>query len=167
MTPSALREILNQIQTKIKKSIYKVFDVPYYDIYIDGITIDDFLDERNPMKNLKGLVPTTSGWFLDEKDEEIVWERILPVENGKTLCPILICPDDQDYYCTTIVVEIENKLGKIFWNRFGFNKKYEFRNYDTIGKEVDWLKNTEVLEFDKDEYKKIVNLIKENKKSET
>ena len=129
---------MNKIKTEKKNSIYEIFDIPYDDLVIDGVTIDEWLDSKIPDNNIKGLVPTVSGWFLDDKDEEIIWERIIPENNQKTICPILICPDDQDYYCTTIVVEIENTKDRIFWNKFGLNKKYEFRKYQTIGEEVDW-----------------------------
>jgi len=158
---------MNKISTIKKYSIYDVFDIPYNDIVIDNLSIDELFDLLLPNNSIKGLVPTVSGWFIDEKDEEIVWQRILPNIGEKTICPILICPDDQDYFCTTIVVEIENNENKIRWNRIGVNKKYEFRNYESIGSEVDWFLNGMNLEFEIEEYKNTLAIIKKRKSEET
>ena len=158
---------MNKIETRKRYSIYKIYDIPYDEIYIDDVSLDELIEKIMPNNQIRGLVPATSGWFEDEKDEEIVWERIIPSEGMKSICPILICPDDQDYYCTTIVVEIENTKDRIFWNRFGYNKKYEFRKYATIGIEVDWFLGFERMEFDYSEYVNVMRTIKENRISET
>lgn len=158
---------MNTIKTDKRLSIYKIYDKPYDEIFIDELPLDEYLDKIYPGKDIKGLVPTISGWLIDKKDEEIVWDRIIPTSNLNTICPILVCPDDQDYYCTTVVVEIENREDIITWKRFGFNKKYDFRNYEMIGKEVEWFEDVIKLDFYYIEYKHVITKIRSNKESET
>jgi len=152
---------MNTIETKVKSSMYEIYDVPFDDIVIDGISIDAWLDSTIPNRGIKGLAPTTSGWLMNKHDEKIVWDRLFPADNQTTICPILICPDDNDFWCTTIVVEIEAKGDFVYWNRFGLNKKYEFEKYDTIGSDVEWFQSVGRLKFNANEYSETFNLIKE------
>jgi hypothetical protein len=154
---------MNAIRTEKKKSIYEIYNVPYDDIIIDGVSVDELLDSMIPGKGIKGLVPATSGWLIDEKDEDIVWERMIPPIYSKRICPLLICPDDQDFSCTTIVIEIENTRTTLNWNRVGINKRYEYRKYDLIGMDVEWFPAIEPFEFDAEEYRNTFRKIRENR----
>jgi hypothetical protein len=78
-----------------------------------------------------------------------------------------MCPDDADFSCTIIIVEIENKNDEIIsWNKIGLNKtdvwnkdlrKYE---YELIGQNVEWFDKIDPLKFCINEYKKMIDLFK-------
>ncbi|MBP7687769.1 MAG: hypothetical protein KA765_07670 [Thermoflexales bacterium] len=150
----------NQITAQRTKSIYPMYDEEYLDFYIDGTLLSDLLDTAFPSHQLKGLVPTTGGWLMDREDETPVWARILPDERQTTLCPILICPDDQDYFCTTVLVEIERTGEEVRWNRFGLNREFEFRKYELLGKSVDWFANSPSCVFAQVEYQNVIELMR-------
>jgi hypothetical protein len=159
--------MMNAIRTEKKKSIYEIYDVPYDDIIVDGVSFDELLDSMIPGRGIKGLVPAMSGWLIDKKDEDLVWGRLIPPLQSVQICPLLICPDDQDYFCTTIVVEIENSLTTFRWNRVGINKRYELRKYELIGMDVEWFPDIKPFEFDADEYRNTINRIRENRERGT
>jgi hypothetical protein len=92
---------------------------------------------------------------------------MIPPINSIKICPLLICPDDQDFSCTTIVVEIENGRTTLKWNRVGINKCYEFRKYDLIERDVEWFPDIGPFEFNAEEYSNMVKTIRENRKQGT
>jgi hypothetical protein len=155
--------MMNAIRTEKRRSIYEIYDVPYDDIIVDGVSFDELLDSMIPGRGIKGLVTATSGWLIDEKDEDLVWERLIPPIDTKNICPLLICPDDQDFSCTTIVVEIENSCATLKWNRVGINKSYEFGKYDLIGRDVYWFPDIEPFEFGAEEYRNAIKTIRGNR----
>ena len=72
-----------------------------------------------------------------EEEEEIVWERILPNENELSRCPILMCPDDNDFFCTLIIAEIENRGNVIQWTRLDIDQTRALEP-DSVGSKVNW-----------------------------
>ncbi len=57
---------MNAIRTEKKKSIYEIYDVPYDDIMVDGVSFDELLDSMIPGRGIKGLVPAKSGRLIDK-----------------------------------------------------------------------------------------------------
>ena len=78
-----------------------------------------------------------------------------------------MCPDDADFSCTIIIIEIENINDEIIrWNRIGENKtdiwneglqKFE---YELIGQDVEWFNKIDMLKFKKNEYEEMVKKFK-------
>ncbi|MRX67481.1 hypothetical protein SAMN06265349_1011169 [Flavobacterium resistens] len=118
---------------------------------IDNNWLDEKLDELYPNKMFKGLIPTLVYWMEHEEEKEVVWKRILPNENETTICPILMCPDDNDFSCTLIVAEIKNCGDLIQWNRIGIDKTKE-SGAEKIGSKVEWLDKLQEFNFSKQDY---------------
>lgn len=139
-------------------TVEATFDLSDYDsdtflnFKIDGYWLDEKLEELYPGNLYKGTVPTLLFWMEIDKERQIVWDRILPQPNSTTICPILMCPDDADFSCTLIDVEIENTGQTIKWNKIGLDKTEEFEA-EKIGSKVEWFAKVKPLEFMLDEYK--------------
>jgi hypothetical protein len=99
----------------------------------------------------KDLIPTLVSWMDNNDEKEVVWKRILPETNKVTICPILMCPDDNDFSCTLIVAEIENLGNIIRWNKLGLDQTTEFEA-EKIGTTVDWFNDIVSFEFEKTDY---------------
>lgn len=70
--------------------------------------------------------------------------------------PILLCPDDFDFSCTVIVVEVVCIEDKVIWRKFGIDTTSfeidEIALPKYIGKNVDWFANIGPFEFSRTEY---------------
>lgn len=146
---------VNSIKVKIDKSDYQIYD-DFPNFQIDGFWLDEKLDELYPKHMYKGLIPTLLPAIATAKEKDIVWDRILPRQNSKSICPILMCPDDCDFSCTLIVAEIENDKESIRWNKLGIDKTQDFES-EKIGSEVDWFEKVNSFEFSKMEYKEMMS----------
>jgi len=78
------------------------------------------------------------------------------LENDTKVLPILLCPDDFDFFCSVIVVEVIDNGNTVIWNRFGSDIT-PFSSNETelppcIGKDVEWFPNVAPLVFDRNEY---------------
>jgi hypothetical protein len=155
---------MNKIEIKKNKSDYAIYDIPFNDIMIDGVFLDKLLDDIFPGKNIKELVPPFSGWLINKNDEEILWKRIIPKNNEPTILPILICPDDQDYSCSTLVAKVKKENNSIYWQKFGFDKSSaEFNKPENIGLKVEWFEDKITFEFNYNEYSDVFKFLKSEK----
>jgi hypothetical protein len=85
------------------------------------VPLDELLDAAVPDRNLAGLVSSLLGWFHNDVDCVVPWQRILPEVGCTGYAPILICPDDLDYSCGVVVVEVVAEADIIRWDRLGFD----------------------------------------------
>lgn len=151
---------MNKIQASTDKSDYGNH-TEFLNIQIDGEWLDEFLDRHKPDSFLKGLIPTLC--FRMERDEEnkIVWNRILPKTGEKRMCPILMCPDDMDFSCTIVIVQIENTGKTVKWSNFGFDRsKNTFQQPEAIGRSLEFIQGPGVFEFSMEEYIDFLNAFK-------
>lgn len=141
---------IQTITAEYKKTFY--MDEKHLTININNKLLDEILDENYPEYNLKGLIPLLLAGLYDKREEKIVWERI-QIEDHKTkIAPILICPDDMDFYCTVVVVEVFCEKEKVIWKKIGIDQtKTENLPYK-IGETVKWLDKFEPFIFDKQTY---------------
>jgi hypothetical protein len=149
---------MNSIKGILDKSDYESYD-DFLNFQVDSYWLDEKLEEIYPGNMYKGMVPTLLFWMEIEKEREIVWNRILPDEGQKTICPILMCPDDADFYCMLIDAEIENTGTTIRWNRIGIDRTKEFEP-EKIGSTVEWFDKVKQLEFEINEYTDMLNEFK-------
>lgn len=98
---------MNKIEGIQDKSDYEAY-WDFINYRIDGYWLDEKLDELYPNNMYDGLIPTLVYWMELEDEKAVVWNRILPNENETSICPILMCPDDNDFSCALIVAEIKN-----------------------------------------------------------
>jgi len=123
----------------------------FMNICIDNYWLDEILDKIYPENMSKDLIPTLVSWMYNNDEKEVVWKRILPETNEVTICPILMCPDDNDFSCTLIVAEIENLGNIIRWNKLGLDQTTEFEA-EKVGMDVQWLYKIPPFEFEKKDY---------------
>jgi hypothetical protein len=148
---------MNTIKAEIDKSEYGYDDFLNY--RIDDFWLDEKLEELYPDNWYGGTIPTLSLMEI-EKEERIVWQRILPKEGQVFNCPILMCPDDNDFSCTIIIAEIENNKETIKWKRLGIDQTEEHES-NKIGTTVKWLDKIKSFEFSKSDYLKMIEDFKE------
>lgn len=150
---------MNKIEGILDKSDYEGY-WDFINYRIDGHWLDEKLDELYPDNMFKGLIPTLVYWIEREDEKKIVWKRILPNENETTICPILMCPDDNDFSCILIVAEIKNCGNLIQWKRIGIDKTNEWEA-EKVGSIVEWFDKLIFLEFTIQDYMKMLDKFKE------
>ncbi|TGM14210.1 hypothetical protein EHQ81_08490 [Leptospira selangorensis] len=151
---------MNKIEAVLNRSIYPIYEDEYLDIKIDEYFLGSILSIDYPSASLDGLIPTLTNWLDNVSEQSIVWQRILPAIGSNSMAPILMCPDDHDFSCDLIIVEIERDDSSVFWKRFGRNKSYEFSNPVVVGNEVDWFPNSKYFRFDINSYLEFVMTFK-------
>jgi hypothetical protein len=144
---------MNQIIARNATSEYSK-GTEHLNIFIDEKPLDEIADNKKPDYKLKGLVPTLLDWLDNPNERKLVWERILPEEGQTTYVPVLMCPDDVDLSCTTIIAEAERKGETIFWHKLGIDfSRGDYENYPNyIGTTVEWFENIEPMEFRLSQY---------------
>nr|WP_315424968.1 hypothetical protein [uncultured Pedobacter sp.] len=142
--------LINKIVGLLDKSDYEGY-WDFINYCIDGYWLDEKIDKLYPNNMYKGLIPTLVYWMEIETEKALVWKRILPEENQTTICPILMCPYDNDFSCTLIVAEIRNCGNTIQWKRVGVDQTKEWEP-EVVGKSVQWLDKIEELNFDRKDY---------------
>lgn len=121
-------------------------------LFVDGERLDQLICRLLADKSYLDLMPSWLDYYPDGQDfqraREYVW-RQSRLDDGVKQLPILICPDDLDFSCTTIVVEVVPKADGVIWNRFGQDTTGH-PNY--IGESVRWLPGIGPFEFKKSDY---------------
>ncbi|NCD70186.1 hypothetical protein [Mucilaginibacter agri] len=158
---------MNHIVAQIDESDYQIYS-DFLNISLDGQFLDEYLEVLYPGEAYKGTIPTLLFSMEIEAESEVVWRRILPELNAKTVCPILMCPDDRDFSCTIVVAEIECLNDTIVWHKMGLdisqNHQPEF-----IGSSVRWFEKVPSFQFSTLDYLAMINAFKiqfENDKAE-
>jgi len=141
---------MNKIEGILVSSDYEGY-WDFTNFRIDDYWLDEKLEELYPGNMYKGLIPTLVYWMERDDEKAVVWKRILPSEYETTICPILMCPDDNDFSCTLIVAEIVNYGSFIQWKKIGLNTKSEW-NAEKVGSSVEWLDRMAELNFLKTDY---------------
>lgn len=150
---------MNRIEGLLDKSEYEGY-WDYINFKIDGFWLDEKLGELYPDCMYKGLIPTLVDWMERKDEKEVVWKRIFPNKNETSICPILMCPDDNDFSCTIIVAEITNHGDFVKWNRLGLDITKEWEA-EKIGSKVEWFDKINELSFEISEYLKMLENFKE------
>jgi len=158
---------MNKIEILINKSEYDIYEKGYYDFCIDGNFLNYMLNNLFPGKDIKGLVPPLDGWIDDEIEKMFVVDRIITKRNMVQVCPILICPDDQDLSCSTIVTKISEKENEIIWENIGYEQSYRFRDMESFGCKVDWFGQEFKMVFNKKQYYEEISKFPELKNIKT
>lgn len=95
--------------------------------FVDDYWLRDALQQLDPQTGYETLIPTLLYWLYSEPERCIVWERILPPENKRAICPILMCPDDCDFYCTLVLAEVRNYGHFVQWTQLGIGDIRDWR----------------------------------------
>lgn len=148
---------MNQIVAKNEKSEYS--EEPHLTINIDGSSLDKTLHSLYPDKDFLGLVPTLLDWLWNKEEREVVWTRLESEE--KQIVPILMCPDDVDFWCTIINVEVEKTEDTVKWLRIGVDESdFDNNPSEFIGTTVKWFNQVKPMEFERIQYENFVSKFK-------
>lgn len=134
-------------KVELKDYQSKYFNGPYPMIYVNGMSLDTLLDSRYPDQNLYGLVPAAT-WLWDADQQALSIDRFLSPVEASTFVPLLVCPDDADFSCTILIVEIENSATEVFWRRVGIDAS----KATEVGTTVKWLQPNIELRFSRADY---------------
>lgn len=85
-------------------------------IHIDDISLDKYLHNLTGNSEYNDL---WCAWLSNDtgNDARYIWTLL----NEKRSCnlPILLCPDDMDFWCTIIVANVSYSANAVTWNRIG------------------------------------------------
>lgn len=134
-------------------------NIEHLSIYIDDKRLDELLAEKVCEEYL-GLIPSWLNYYdngnsTSIKEKQYVWQQT-QLSDKPVVLPILLCPDDFDFSCTVIVVEVICVEDKVIWRKIGIDStpfdinEIELPKY--IGKKIDWFEHIGPFEFSKAEY---------------
>ena len=149
---------MNSIKAITDKSEYGYGN--YLNYSIDGYWLDEKLEELYPGNFYGGTVPTLIFGMELKEEERVVWQRILPEEGTAINCPILMCPDDNDFSCTLIIAEILSGKKTIKWSRLGIDRTTDY-DPDKVGSSVEWFEGNLSFEFLRTDYLLMLDVFKE------
>lgn len=148
---------MNQIS--IKTCLNEFSGKNYYEIFIDGISLETHALKRSPKEILPGLVSTFLNWLEDPLERKIVWERALPEGYTKVNLPILMCGDDIDLWCDVIIAEVEVDDDHVYWNKIGLDQSTLENTCEAIGTDVNWFPGKPFV-FERTSYENMLNAFK-------
>ncbi|MGV3525525.1 MAG: hypothetical protein ACO1RX_14940 [Candidatus Sericytochromatia bacterium] len=123
---------------------------PYLTLALDGVALDEWIYAQTGCDYYWGLAPALS-WLENKAEESVAWQRILPLAGCTSLAPVLVCPDDQHFGCTTVVAEVVHEGERVVWRRLGLDRS-PCEQPDDIGSQVEWFEGVEPLVFAKADY---------------
>lgn len=116
---------------------------------IDGQGIEKWLSAHLGFERLE-LLGLSLMWLLDEEEDRLANQRIVPHEDGtSTIVPLLVCSDDMDFDCTVLVVEQVIKGNTVQWERFGWSLSPGME----VGISTRWEFEAQPVRFDLDEFR--------------
>lgn len=161
------------------KKVSKTDNWNDYEWFIDGIRLSQYISENKCVElsdNVEPFDDLCPAWTkqLDSfGDVRFVWKLL---QQDKAILPIYVCPEDLDFSCIVIVVEVVKMEDFVYWDRvglvritnydFGEEKKHGILDTDSYT-EKDWEKygdNIALSEVDSDDW---CQWISENWEEET
>lgn len=146
------------IKAEMRKTIFA--EQEHMAITINDETLDVYIDEFYPNEEYLGLIPTMLPIIDDEEQTALVWERILPANGKFAFAPVLMCPEDQDLTCTTLMVKVVVEGDYVIWEKFGIDTTDDDDFPQSLGKKQQWLTHLKPLYFNKKEYVECVEAFK-------
>jgi hypothetical protein len=141
--------IIKAIKYIGRKEQYELQDVAILNYNIDGIWLDEALEQKYPNLGINQLIPSLLYKFDEEEVKEFISDNIFPKVNQTVNCPILTCNQGCGLSCTNVVAEIENRGDKIIWKRLGLRDM-------GLNKPIQWLDSFSYLEFNCEEYNNLL-----------
>jgi hypothetical protein len=138
--------------------------LPFYDIAVDGLALEELLNKMFPTRGFTELVPTLLNWLEeDPRERAVVWRRVMPPSGEVSKLPILMCPEDLDFSGQIIVAEVATEENYVHWRRLGEDKtKTIWVDPDRIGTEVEWLPGVGPFVFERIQYENVVTHFRQN-----
>ena len=114
--------------------------LPHMNFVVDGMLLNELLDQWYPGNGIAGLVPTTLNWLSSATEQAIVWQRFLDRRPTPIIVPILCCPDDLDLNGALVVVESIVSNETVKWRSFGLDHTDFDSLPNGVGASVYWYK---------------------------
>lgn len=99
------------------KESYWIIDEKILPDYLSEWALESKDDNLKLMEPFNGLCPAWRKELDWSGDIRWVWKLI---EMDSVVLPLLLCPEDLDFTCTVIVVEVEKTKNFVYWNRIGY-----------------------------------------------
>jgi hypothetical protein len=170
---NALKEVkkmtdrsLNRIARDIAPSKY--IAEPHPTVNIDGVSLDRYIYQLTQEQAVLGLIPTWLGWMIDQREQRYVWQQS-QLSANPTILPILICPDDLDFSCTTLSAEVVLQSNDIVvWQKIGYDfSDFQLQNNPvSVDVNIEWITAIPPLYFNKASYQKVYRSFRQTAESE-
>ncbi|QIK69130.1 hypothetical protein G7062_02010 [Erysipelothrix sp. HDW6C] len=112
---------MNQIEKGTITEYNQEISMPY----IDGEPLNIHLSKQTSDKSLAQLWSAWEG--LNNVNEQAYIKQLLCYQIDG-IVPILICPDDMDLSCITIVADVKSTNNTVYWKRVGVLKAKNWSN---------------------------------------
>ena len=103
MRPTHTGHMTDRIRAELLRSKY--CPEPHLVITIDGMPLDQLIADSTENPDLLGFVPAWLDDLTDPAERAVVWDRIHQPIGTNIAVPVLMCPDDLDFWCTDILAD--------------------------------------------------------------
>lgn len=124
---------------------------PHLAILVDGEPLDELLHRVCPDLDLSGLIPAWLDRMIDDSDQQVARDRMAPPAEGRLRVLLLICPDDLDFSCSTVIADVIASEAEVEWTCLGLDRT-ESHSSDDIGRDVEWFNEVGPMRFARSEY---------------
>jgi hypothetical protein len=144
-----------------------LFDAEFSHVFVNGERLDTLLAGRLDEPELDGLVPAWLPWWETDDESQAEFEHVRTRTRLQAVAselPILLCPDDYDFACTCVIVEVIADNDVVRWRRFGVNKTVyspQRRRPRNIGGPVAWFPDSPGFVFDREQYTACIQAVSE------
>jgi hypothetical protein len=125
-------------------------------LLVDEEPLDVLLQRLVPVCSLEGLMPALLGGE-DDRETTVVRARAIPAPGLTTRAPLLICPDDLDFSCTTIIAEAVGTEDFVEWRRVGLDRTPSSSDPERVGTVVEWFGEVGPYLFSRVEYEAAID----------
>ena len=135
---------------------------PHLVITIDGTPLDQLIADSTENSGLLGLIPAWLDDLTDPAERAVVWNRIDQPNGSNVAVPVLMCPDDLDFWCTVVLADTTFSPDFIIWHALGVHAGGSEGLPDSIGCEVNWFTGAGPFQFSREDYDSCVAKFKLN-----
>ncbi len=91
------------------------FSGPQYQILVDGLLLNDYLNRHTHSNNFDLLLPPIE--LMNDQDQATVFKLL---DRRNVILPLLVCSDDMDFSCTIVSTFVTEADDLIVWDSFGY-----------------------------------------------
>jgi hypothetical protein len=129
-------------------------------LLLDGVPLDEAVGRYDPAA--RGLAPAWFDGFDSDAQGRAEWAHVratADLTSGPQVMPVLVCPDDYDFACAVVVIDVRPGADVVVWERFGWDLTPFAAGAVPayVGGFVSWFA-TPHLVFDRREYEKALRL---------
>ncbi|HYG17016.1 MAG TPA: hypothetical protein VEC12_14760 [Bacteroidia bacterium] len=149
----------SEIKAEMRKTVYAAQE--HLAIVINDELLDVIIDEEYPEENFLGLIPTLLPVIPSREEQDLVWERFKPEPGKPKMVPVLMCPEDLDLSCTTLIIKVIDFGEYIIWEKFGMDISGANGYPQSLGSRVEWLKKIKPMYFKKEQYMEMLEAFRQ------